>query len=118
MTKDEALKLALDWLESGTFVYPTALSTAIKEALAQPEQPQQEPVAWMCNAFDGDVCERSNHDDCENPIPLYTTPPKRQPLTYEEITAISKQVAEAGPRGSIDRFARAIEAAHDIKDQP
>ena len=37
MTKDEALKLALDWLESGNFVYPTELRTAIKEALAQPE---------------------------------------------------------------------------------
>ena len=38
-------------------------------------QPEQEPVAWMCNAFDGKVCEQSNHDECENPIPLYTTPP-------------------------------------------
>jgi hypothetical protein len=38
MTKDEALKLALDWLEGGNFVYPTELRTAIKEALAQPEQ--------------------------------------------------------------------------------
>jgi hypothetical protein len=38
MTKDEALKLALDWLESGNFVYPTELRTAIKEALAQPVQ--------------------------------------------------------------------------------
>ena len=37
MTKDEALKLALDWLEGGNFVYPTELRTAIKEALAQPE---------------------------------------------------------------------------------
>jgi hypothetical protein len=38
MTKDEALKLALDWLESGNFVYPTELRTANKEALAQPEE--------------------------------------------------------------------------------
>jgi hypothetical protein len=39
MTKQtEALKLALDWLEGGNFVYPTELRTAIKEALAQPEQ--------------------------------------------------------------------------------
>jgi hypothetical protein len=38
MTKDEVLKLALDWLESGNFVYPTELRTAIKEALAQPAQ--------------------------------------------------------------------------------
>jgi hypothetical protein len=43
MTKDEALKLALDWLESGNFVYPTELRTAIKEALAQPKQ---EPVGF------------------------------------------------------------------------
>lgn len=38
MTKDEALKLALDWLESGNFVYPTELRTAIKDALLQPEE--------------------------------------------------------------------------------
>jgi hypothetical protein len=38
MTKDEALTLVLDWLESGNFVYPTELRTAIKEALAQPEE--------------------------------------------------------------------------------
>ena len=44
MTKEqEALRLTLDWLESGNFVYPTKIRTAIKEALAQPAQ---EPVAW------------------------------------------------------------------------
>jgi hypothetical protein len=36
------------------------------------------------------------------------------PLTDEQITAISKQVAEGGPEDSIDRFVRAIEAAHGI----
>jgi hypothetical protein len=41
---------------------------------------------------------------------------QRKPLTYEEITAISKQVAEGGPNDSIDRFVRAIEAAHGIKE--
>ena len=44
----------------------------------EPAQPEQEPVAWMCNAFDGKVCEQSSHDECEDPIPLYTTPPKRE----------------------------------------
>ena len=39
---------------------------------------EQEPVAWMCCAFDGKVCEQSNHDECENPIPLYTAPPPKQ----------------------------------------
>ena len=52
MTKDEALKLALEALEhfrdTGTRPSDLAMSedaiTAIKEALAQPEQ---EPVAWQ-----------------------------------------------------------------------
>ena len=42
-----------------------------------PPLPVQKPVAWMCNDFDGDTCELTNHDECENPIPLYTTPPQR-----------------------------------------
>ena len=37
MTKDKALRMTLNWLVSGNFVYPTALRTAIEEALAQPE---------------------------------------------------------------------------------
>ena len=54
MTKDEALKLTLDWLEGGNFVYPTELRTAIKEALAVDKEslttpPQIDPNKW---AFD------------------------------------------------------------------
>ena len=30
----------------------------------------------MCSAFDGEPCEQTNHDECGNPIPLYTTPPQ------------------------------------------
>jgi hypothetical protein len=37
MTKTKALRMTLNWLVSGNFVYPTALRTAIEEALAQPE---------------------------------------------------------------------------------
>ena len=45
MTKDEALLMTLDTLEEGNFVYPTALRTAIIEALAQPsDSVEQEPV--------------------------------------------------------------------------
>lgn len=54
MTKDEALKLALDWLESGTFVYPTTLGIAIKKALVQPEQEQLQPV-WSGGPTNKDV---------------------------------------------------------------
>ena len=48
---------------------------------------------------------------------LFTIPQPaavREPLTYEQITEIGKQVAEGGPKDSIDRFVRAIEAAHGI----
>jgi hypothetical protein len=45
MTDKEALKLALDWLEGGNFVYPTELRTAIKEALALPVQPERNEAA-------------------------------------------------------------------------
>lgn len=79
MSKDEALKLALDWLESGTFVYPTALSTAIKEALAQPEQPQQEPVATVIKSG----VNRTWMSEALGQLPdgtysLYTTPPAQR----------------------------------------
>ena len=101
MTKDEALKLALEaleeaWYHVGTF-QPTEKAidlydearTAIKEALAQPEQ---EPVAWMT------INEYGEEDDIhyENPEghllegwtykPLYTHPPtvqlEKEPIEY------------------------------------
>ena len=71
----EALKLALEALEVATT--PLAKDrqevlraiTAIKEALAQ----TQEPVAWM--DADGNVSDNNDHK-CF-PIPLYTLPPQR-----------------------------------------
>lgn len=38
----QAAQQALEFLEGGSFVYPTQLATALREALAQPEQPEQE----------------------------------------------------------------------------
>ena len=76
MTKDEALKMALDWFESGTFVYPTTFIIAIKEALAQPEQ---EPVAYLCeNAVGHKYFRWKKPSSTYKPIALYTTPPKRE----------------------------------------
>jgi hypothetical protein len=46
---------------------------------------------------------------------LYTHPPKREPLTDEEIATISVECATVSP--SDIYFARAIEAAHGIKGQ-
>ena len=81
----------------------------IDEALAQPEQ---EPVAWLSN--DGNVMfgvgPKSKYIH-----PLYTTPPKRKPLTDEDILTVARDHYNPHQRPEIS-FARAIEAAHNIKE--
>lgn len=54
-----------------------------------------------------------------NTVPLYTHPqPKRKPLTGERIAAIYRSVWTAHDEADeVMAFARAIEAAHDIKDE-
>ena len=96
MTKDEALKLALEaleeaWYHVGTFqptekaidLYDEARA-AIKEALAQPEQ---EPVAWFSTLPDGRLSIKIVGKPTEgNWEPLYTTQPKAQPEQEPSIT--------------------------------
>ena len=49
---------------------------------------------------------------------LYTPPPATQPLTTEQITEICVGLWSGGWRESeMHKFARAIEAAHGIKEQ-
>jgi len=121
MTKDEALKLALEaleeaWYHVGTF-QPTEKAidlydearTAIKEALAQPEQ---EPVAWindMGTHLDLNVSGRG--------MPLYITPPQRKPLTENEIKHLWYEACQTNLELTsqlIVHLARNIEAAHGI----
>ena len=128
MTEREALKLALEALK-----YPLNQShenfnvdmaellahraiTAIEEALAQPEQ---EPVAIlhrypskcrMTVEYTDEITEVR-----EGSWPLYTTPPQSKPLTDEEIILIVADCASSHQHTDI-HFARAIEAAHGIKE--
>ena len=117
MTKDEALKLALETLEYAGPSWIDARQpaiTAIKEALAQPEQ---EPVAWMNDSTPSGIFAR-HMEGAKNfgcTIPLYKTPPQRKPLSDEEIGAILEDVNAYGTR--LYTFARAIEAAHGIKGE-
>jgi len=81
-THKEALTLALEMVQNKMYAHAEMY---LKEALAQPEQ---EPVAWMCHPFGDDECEFSDHQECENCIPLYTTPqPHREwvGLTDEDL---------------------------------
>jgi hypothetical protein len=68
--KDEKLKLALEWYDSGAEKRDD-FEAMIRNILAQPEQ---EPVAWM--DADGDVLSANTVDGTGlRNIPLYTAPP-------------------------------------------
>ena len=120
MTKDEALKMCLEYIETDAHERKY-VRHAIKEALAQSEQ---EPVAWVhhltfknLNSFErsrySTTLAKKQTDACC--IPLYTTPPQRKPLTDEEIILIVAECAASHQHTDI-HFARAIERAHGIKE--
>ena len=76
----------------------------LRQALAQPEQ---EPVAWVYN---GILHEFDPSEFATSEVkPLYTAPPKRKPLTDEEIILIVAECAASHQHTDI-HFARAIEA--------
>ena len=92
-------------------------------------QPEQEPVALK--VYRGELCYKSQEDDqsfgmwCpvtqDLPFPegtkFYTTPPQRKPLTDEEIAEFAERMEASDPTDSFWRdLARAIEAAHGIKE--
>ncbi len=96
MTKErEALKLALEAL-SGQGYYDTTQQreaiTAIKEALAQPEQ---EPVAWLkvVNDWSCRPVLAIAYPNEPKAKPVYTSPPKREwvGLTDNEINTAWKK---------------------------
>jgi hypothetical protein len=112
MTKDEALKMAIEVLwsveeydKTGVNISKKAIN-ACKEAL---KQPAQEPVAWI----DDDVIVE-NKWECysKNPEPLYTHPHQWQGLTDDEIDKI---IEKHKLMWMTTDFARAIEQA--LKDK-
>ena len=74
-------------------------------------QPVQKPVAWMCAPFGDTEYEFSAHQECENCVPCYTTPPKREwvGLTDEEIDLLEGYGAFWVDHTPLD-FAKLIEA--------
>ena len=108
-----------------------------------PPQPEQEPYAW--GDAGSNRCSRNFRPDWIGPIPLYTTPPqpkpvidksaairiatslgwepKRKPLTEGQLIDIGMQMfGDSKSPGSdptikqFNKIARAIEAAHGIKE--
>jgi nuclear transport factor 2 (NTF2) superfamily protein len=91
----------------------------IKELLAQTEQTEQESVAWMYEWVDevGEPVKSVVYNFYEgaNLIPLYTAPPKREPLNDEEIHKLSLENFKGLLSDRIN-FVRSIEKAHGIGD--
>jgi hypothetical protein len=85
----------------------------LRERLAQPEQ---EPDYWL-----GYGLQAHKEKPFEGATPVYTTPPKRKPLTDERIGQIIKDCKITLVNYCSDdkqiEFARAIEAAHGINAQ-
>ena len=114
MTKDEALKLALEALETpwnAPYVDGCDLAlgkkmkaiTAIKEALAQPEQPK----VRTGNCLRVGVCASEGHKIA----------PQRKPLTGEEIIDYFQTNMDTGSLLSFADGVRYAEAAHGIKEK-
>ena len=82
---------------------------------------KQEPIGWMDSDWHyqlhkkGMVVMHKDEGDVliGKPQPLYTTPQQRKPLTDEQIEEIWESTASY--YNNCD-FARAIEAAHGIKE--
>ncbi len=99
----EAMKLALDCLEDifGKDKIDVGAINALRQAIAEAERQEQEPVAMRYD-FDGygwlyiDNGSGSNwKEKIKNAEPLFTAPPQRKPLTddlYNELLfAVSKK---------------------------
>lgn len=102
------------WVEVGKEI--ADLRAALAETTSQ-ESRQVEPVAWMKSdgAITTDAYRASCWRDVHSVTPLYTAPPKREPLTEKQIESAvcAAYVEKALTRYDI-AIARAIERAHGI----
>ena len=128
MTKDEALRLALEVLkrasDAGYSIECQEAITAVEAAL----EAKDEPVAYVpYGVFDAWLDQAWLGVRCLNPQlcdpdkvdvqPIYAYPNSlRQPLTDEEIDAILIGLMRQHKSGAVT-IARAIEAAHGIKGE-
>jgi len=116
----EALKLALEALKRATNYDPVIARaiTAIKQALAQEQEPvacgtYQEVTDTMNALWAGTLEQIQIAEEMKNKK-LYSTPPQRKPLTIGDVKIIWQNLDVR--EGVIMGLVRAVEAAHDIKE--
>jgi hypothetical protein len=111
----QALELAFEALEGCyvTFYEDEDIAeaiTALRQAIEQAQK--QEPLCTAAMFDDAFLAKSGLSPDTK----LYTSPPQRQPLTPESVFQIADQHPVEGFDPDIMAFARAIEAAHGIKE--
>ena len=124
MTKDEALKLALEALDSKYILgcgewrgQQLKAITAIKEALAQPAQ---EPVAWISHNAG---LYHFKPDESLDPLPLYLALPAAQPaqeIDWKDMYEKQKRRAEmwiAKYEKDIGQLVKAVPVAQPAQEQ-
>ncbi len=132
MTQDikDVLKLALEGVEihspnSPEYIVCAALIEALRENAMREVQRlgqeiEQEPVALPCCGYaDASAVKWNPHNQvvqCHNCGQVYETPPQRKPLTDEQIEDAWRKVETGDFYDCVQPFARAIEAAHGIRD--
>ena len=122
MTDREIMQQALDALETadeaGFWELQKTVVSALRERLAQPEQePRNIRERWNIE-LDGDdllVCF-NDHEKGQHCIYERYVSPQRKPLTDEEVVEVLGNLRESITGNVFLAFARAIEAAHDIKE--
>lgn len=88
-----------------------------RELIAEAEaQPEQEPVAHLCeNAVGHKYFRWKKPSSTYKPIALYASPPERKPLTDAQREEIAK--GWRGCNWTVGDIIDAIEAAHGIKEE-
>jgi hypothetical protein len=127
MTKDEIIKLIEDnglTLHGDIEHFAALVAEHTYTKYLEPPEAKQSgtisittpaPIAYLCENATGHKYFRwKKPSSTYKPIALYTTPPQRKPLTEQEIGAILEDTNAFGTR--LYTFARAIEAAHGIKE--
>ena len=121
----EAMKLALEALEEPKEHIAKHRRLEAITALRQAIEQAQEPVAWKeTDEVECPVCKGKGFPwpKCGHITYLERTPPPRQPLTDEQVREIARQYALGlafpyDSKTTPEMFARAIEAAHGIKEE-